>query len=205
MDRTQKKDLAAFAFIRNQILHTGVTPSLRAIGSTVGYTSPRSAQLLVERLEKQGLLKRVGGVMQLATRKMPSSSENVIDVPLVGSVACGMPTLAEQEPEALLAISTKIAKPGASYFLLRAKGTSMNRAGIHSGDLVLIRQQPTASEGEKVVALINDEATIKRFHRGSGVIILRPDSTDKRHKPIVVSENLIIQGVVAATLPANII
>lgn len=204
MNRTDQKDLQAYAYIRSQIVHLGLTPSLREIGRVVGYGSPRSVQLLLGRLERRGLLKRVGGVIRLSARTAPESGERVVEVPLVGSVACGLPSLAEQDPEALISVSTRIARPGGSYFLLRAKGNSMNRAEIRDGDLVLIRQQRTALKGERVVALINDEATIKRFHPERNCVVLRPDSTDKSHRPIVVSEDLAIQGVVVTALPGNL-
>jgi len=205
MNRTEKKDRLGYAFIRNQIVHLGVTPSLREIGRAVGYASPRSVQLMLERLGKHGLLLRKDGVIRLARRKtMASTDERVVDVPLVGSVACGSPSLAEQEPEAVIQVSTKIARPGSRYFLLRAVGTSMNRAGIRDGGLVLVRQQASAENGEKIVALINDDATIKRFYREGNVVVLRPDSTDKAHKSIVVSDDFSVQGVVVATLPPNL-
>lgn len=206
MNKTDKKDLEGFAFIRNQLVHFGTTPSLREIGSKIGYRSPRSVQLMLDRLEHRGLIKRIDGVIRLSTyaRKSAVTGEQVVDVPLVGAVACGLPSLARQAPEALISISTKIARPGSKYFLLRASGSSMNRAGIQDGDLVLVRQQPTAEQGDRIVALINDDATIKRFYREGDVVVLRPDSTDKTHRPIVVSDDLIVQGVVVTALPSNL-
>lgn len=204
MDRTKKNDLKGYAFIRNQIMHTGVTPSLREVGKVVGYDSPRSVQLMLERLKKEGLISYVGGVVKLSPRKTPTMSERTIDVPLVGSVACGLPSLAEQDVEALIPVSTRIARPGHTYFLLRAVGSSMNKSGINDGDLVLVRQQSSADDGEKVVALINDDATIKHLYHDGGLIVLKPNSTDTSYKPIVLSDEFIIQGVVAATLPANL-
>lgn len=204
MNRTEQKDLTGYAFIRNQVVHSGVAPSLREIGAVVGYSSPRSVQLMIARLEKKGLLKSVDGVLRISPRKVTEAGERVVEVPLVGSVACGSPSLAEQEPEALFSISTRIARPGAHYFLLRARGNSMNRADIQDGDLALVRQQSTAQRGERVVALINDEATIKRFYPERSLVILRPDSSDKSHKPIVLSNDLVIQGIVIATLPASL-
>lgn len=205
MDRVDKKDLQAYGFIRDSIVRTGVTPSLREIGRIVGYGSPRSAQLLLERLVKKGLIKRTNGVIHLSRRKAHKESEKTIEVPLVGSVPCGSPNLAEQDPEALVEVSTKIARPGHLYFFLRAKGTSMNQAGINPGDLVLVRQQSTAERGDRVVALINDEATIKRFHREGNAVVLKPDSNDTSHRSIVVSEEFSIQGVVVASLPESLL
>ena len=202
MDKTDKKDLAGYAYIRNQIVHTGVMPSLREIARVVGYSSPRSVQLMLGRLQKRELLSNIDGVINLSLRKgLPN--ERTVSVPLVGSVACGLPTLAEQDPEAVIDVSTKIATPGHRYFLLRAKGTLMNKAGISDKDLVLVRQQSTAEPGDKVVALINNEATIKHFYRERNMVLLRPNSTDRSHKPIVLLDDFIVQGVVVATLPAS--
>jgi repressor LexA len=77
----------------------------------------------------------------------------------------------------------------------------MNRAGIESGDLVLVRQQPTAEEGDRVVALIDDKATIKEFHRKGEVITLQPQSKNKAHQPIYLTSDFQVQGVVVATIP----
>lgn len=202
MNKTAKNDLKGYAFLRNQILHSGVTPSLREIGKAVGYKSPRSVQLMLDRLGKRGLLAYAGGLISLSKQRPSAMLEHTVDVPLVGSVACGLPSLAEQDHEALIQVSTKIARPGYTYFILRARGTSMNKSGINDGDLVLVRQQHTARQGDKVVALINDEATIKHFQRENDLVVLTPNSTDKHHKAIMLSDQFIIQGVVQASLPA---
>ncbi len=204
MTKTEKKDLEGYAYIRNQIMQHGVTPSLREVGKKVGYASPRSIQLMLERLEKRGFLRYVDGVISLNMKSKPSVSEQTIDIPLVGAVACGLPSLAEQDVEAYIPVSTRIARPGHGYFLLRATGTSMNRSGINDGDLLLVREQSTADDGEKVVALLNDEATVKHIHHEEGVVVLKPNSTDASHRPIVLSDDFIIQGVVVAVLPANL-
>ncbi len=196
MNKTDKKDLQGFAYIRNQVVHTGVMPSLREIGRVVGYNSPRSVQLMLERLQKRGFLSYSKGVIKLFPKKTTSLTEKTVGVPLVGSVACGLPSLAEQDPEAMVQVSTKLAKPGHIYFMLRAMGNSMNKSGINDKDLLLVRQQPTADPGEKVVALINDEATVKHFYQDKDFIILKPNSTDKSHKPIILSDDFIIQGIV---------
>lgn len=196
--------MQGYVYLRNQILNSGVTPSLRAIGTAVGYKSPRSVQLMLNRLKKRGLLSYENGVVRLSS-KIPVIGEQTVEVPLVGSVACGFPSLAEQNPEALIPISTKIARPGHNYFLLRARGTSMNKSGIQDGDFVLVRKQQTAEEGERVVALVNDDATIKHFHRQRDIVVLRPNSTRIKHKPIVLSAEFIIQGVVITTLPASLL
>lgn len=201
MNRTEKNDLEGYSFIRNQIIHTGTTPSLRRIGEVVGYSSPRSVQLMLERLSKRGLLSYKNGKIELLLQNAPSMTEQTVKVPLVGRAACGLPTLAEQDIETYIDVSTKIARSGHPHFLLRAKGDSMDNSGINDGDLVLVRQQATAEEGQIIVALINDSATIKHFHREDGLVVLKPNSSDKTISPIILSDEFIIQGVVVQAIP----
>jgi len=198
-----EKDKKALAFIRNKIVHYGESPSLREINEVTGGKSPRSASLVIERLTDAGLLKRVGG--QLILIGAPSKASNsTIDVPLVGLVACGTPIFAEENVQTYIPVSTDLAKKGFRYFFLRAMGDSMDKAGINSGDLLLVRQQNDADNGEKVVALINDEATVKILEKTKDAVILRPKSSNKEHKPIVLTDNFMIQGVVVAVLPENL-
>ena len=203
MNNLSDKDKKAFALIRNKIVHYGESPSLREINDVTGGKSPRSASLVVNRLIEAGLITKQGRTLFLANTQ-PTDSISTIDVPLVGSVACGVPMFAEENIQARIPVSTALAKKGSKYFLLRASGDSMNEAGINSGDLLLVRQQDTADTGKRVVALINDEATVKIFERGTDAVILRPKSTNKEHKPIVLTDNCIIQGVVQAVLPSDI-
>jgi len=123
-----------------------------------------------------------------------------IDVPLVGAVSCGVPLLAEENLEAQIPVSTKIARPPHKYFILKAIGNSMDRAGIKSGDMILVRQQASAEDSQLVVALIEDEATIKRLRIYKDYVILEPDSTEPDHQPIKLDKNFRIQGVVVKTL-----
>ncbi len=133
-------------------------------------------------------------------KNIESDVEQTVLVPLLGRVACGKPILAEENIESTIPVSTKIARPPYKYFLLRAKGDSMNKAGINDGDLVLIRQQQTAQNKDIIVALIDDEATIKEYNISNDKIILKPLSSNPIHKPIIVTHDLKIQGVVVSTI-----
>ncbi len=197
------KDKKAFALIRNKIIHYGESPTLREINEVTGGKSPRSASLVIDRLVESGLIKKSGRNLILANT-YNESSVSTIEVPLVGAVACGTPIFAEENIQTYISISTRMAKKGSTYFLLRASGDSMDEAGINSGDLLLIRQQDSAENGEKVVALINDEATVKVFEKTRDAVILRPKSKNKNHKPIILTDNCMIQGVVVAVLPADL-
>ena len=199
-----EKDRKAFALIRNKITNYGKAPSLREINEVTGGKSPRSASLIIDRLVKAGLIIKKGREIILANTIKSVNSVNTVDVPLVGAISCGTPIFAEENIETHIPISTALAKNGSTYFLLRAIGDSMNLAGINSGDLLLIRQQPTANNGDKVVALINDEATVKILEKTKDAVILRPKSTNNTYKPIILTNNCIIQGVVVAVLPADI-
>ena len=203
LNNLSDKDKKAFALIRNKIIHYGESPSLREINQVTGGKSPRSASLVVDRLVEAGLVtKAIRGLILANTHNEISIS--TIDVPLVGSVACGIPLFAEENIQTYIPISTRMAKKGSVYFLLRALGDSMDEVGINSGDLLLIRQQDTAEDGDKVVALINDEATVKVFQKTRDAVILRPKSKNKTYKPIILTDNCMIQGVVVAVLPADI-
>lgn len=197
------KDKRAFALIRNKIIHYGESPTLREINEVTGGKSPRSASLVVDRLIEAGLIKKSGRGLILANT-YSDSSVSTVDIPLVGSVACGTPIFAEENIQTRIPVSTRMAQKGSKYFILRASGDSMNQAGINSGDLLLIKQQDTAENGEKVVALINDEATVKIFEKTRDAIILRPKSKNKTHKPIVLTDNCMVQGVVVAVLPSDL-
>jgi repressor LexA len=122
-------------------------------------------------------------------------------IPLLGSIACGAPILATENIETEIAVSVDLLKGSNPHFLLRAKGNSMDEVGISDGDLVLIKQQYTAENGDFVVALIDDDATIKEFHKNSDAIVLKPRSTEQIHQPIILTRDFRIQGIVVATIP----
>ena len=197
------KELEAIREIRNSLMHVGRIPSMRQLMSSLGYQSPRSASLLVDKLIKKGALRRKkdGGLQFVKSLGDDTTRAQTVDVPLVGMVACGAPMLAEENIQAQIPVSTKLAKPPYRYFLLKAQGDSMDQKGIDDGDLVLVRQQTTARDGEMVVALIDDEATIKEFRIGKDIYVLKPRSTNKTHQPIVLTKDFEIQGVVVTTIP----
>jgi repressor LexA len=192
----------ALRCIRNSVMHTGQVMSVRELMADMNYKSPRSALILMHELETGGFLRRKsdGGYMMVKDIKTADSSTETVAVPLVGSVTCGVPILAQENIEAMIPVSTALAKPGNRYFMLRVKGDSMDAAGIQHGDLILVKQQPVADNGQRVVALIDDEATVKEFNRSSGIVTLMPRSHNKKHQPIILTEDFQIQGVVVATI-----
>lgn len=195
----------ALRIIRNWFLHKGRNPSIRELAKEMSFGSTRSSLLLVNRLiDKKMLLRKDNGSLRIiGGLDADKAMAKTVDVPLVGVVSCGAPILAEENIEAYYPVSIGLAHMGSHYFLLRASGDSMNKAGINDGDLVLIRQQANAEEGQKVVALIDDEATVKIIRFTPDAVILEPRSSNKTHKPIILSRDFQIQGVVVATVPQN--
>ena len=153
----------------------GYPPTVREIGHQVGLRSSSSVQFHLRVLERAGYLERDGSL----TRALRPTSRPALPgprlVPLVGSVAAGQPILAAQNIEESLPLPEGLF-PDGDIFLLRVKGDSMVRAGIMDGDLVVVQQQQTATSGDIVVALLEDEATVKRFYQHPHAVELKPEN-----------------------------
>tara|TARA_R110001592_G_scaffold88299_10_gene260065 strand:+ start:1960 stop:2589 length:630 start_codon:yes stop_codon:yes gene_type:complete len=121
-------------------------------------------------------------------------------IPILGNVACGAPIFAKENIEDYISVSNNLIKQSNSYFILRASGESMNEAGINDGDLVLIRQQQTANNKDLVVALVDDEATIKEFNKSGNTIVLKPKSNRSKYQPIILTNDFRIQGIVETVI-----
>jgi len=200
---TQKQE-EFFNILTDFIRREKIPPTNREILKTMGLKSPRSVVQYLDILEEGGYIQRGKGARNIKILKSPydnNNSSKTVKVPVVGYVPCGVPFLAEENIEKQIVVSEKIAKPPYKYFMLRAIGDSMNKAGINNGDLVLVRQQVIANNGDMVVALIDDEATIKRLRLHKDHIILEPDSTNPEHCPIVLERDFRIQGVVVKSMP----
>jgi hypothetical protein len=129
------------------------------------------------------------------------SSSEMIDVPLYESVGCGELMLADLIPQEVIPVKSKFMSKGSKYFVLRVSGDSMNEAGINDGDLVLCRKNYNPDQGERVIALIDDDATIKEYHKENDYIVLRPRSTNPTHQELRFTEGEIrVQGVVIRVL-----
>jgi repressor LexA len=195
-------ELQALKVIRDYIAHYGAFPTVRFVMEELEYKSPRSASILFEKLYLKKYLKRSNNGSWRLANKVSLDDERVgtINVPLVGEVACGMPIMAEENVQGYFAVSSNMMSRNRKYFLLRAIGDSMNLEGIKDGDLLLVRQQSTANNGDIVIALINDEATAKRIDFRADCIILHPNSTNPNHFPIILNDDFSVQGVVEKVL-----
>jgi repressor LexA len=178
-------------------------PTTQELQQIMQLKSPRSVGQYLESLEQHGFISRGKGARNIQLlRKLSEINENrnTVKIPIVGTAACGAPLLAEQNIEDYMEVSDQIARRPYQYFILRANGYSMDKAGINNGDLVLVRRQPTAENRDIVVALINEEASIKRIRFADAHIVLEPESTKSEYKPIVLDRDFQIQGIVMKTL-----
>lgn len=200
-----KKENDGLKVIRRWFIEHGRGPSVREFTKEMGFGSTRTAVLLIDSLIEKGILQRDTNGKLRFLKDAPESNLNArtVDVPLIGVVSCGAPIFAEENIEAYVPVSVSIASPGHRYFLLRASGDSMDLSGINDGDLLLVRQQPTADNGQRVVALIDDDATVKQLEVTDDAVILHPKSTNKEHQPIILDRDFLIQGVVIAALPVQ--
>src|SRR5579872_5128470 len=174
-------------------------PSVREIGEAVGLSSSSTVHNHLNQLERRGLIKRDPSksrtVQLVQDADADQQRRNAISVPIVGNVAAGAPILAEQNIEDHLLLSPELAQEG--FFLLRVRGDSMVNAGIFDGDLVLVRPQHEAPNGTIVVALVDNEATVKRFERANGHVRLIAENP--AYEPIVTT-NVTLVGVVRGVI-----
>lgn len=185
-----------FDFISTYASQHGYPPSVREIGSSVGLKSPSTVHMHLQTLEEKGLIKRIANksrtieLVSDATQKASSEkaahpnnviaidqnlNSNTIKLPLIGRVAAGTPILAEENIEDVMTVPTSLVGDAAS-FLLRVAGNSMINAGILDGDYVAIVQTPDAHNGEIVVALLGESATVKTFYKEKNRVRLQPEN-----------------------------
>ena len=170
-------------------LNGGATPSLKVVGQHIGL-SEASVYKYVAAMRQQGIL-ACDGRKSIITRKSLRDAEGFCRVPVLGAVACGLPILAEENIEEYVQLPVALFGRG-TFYILRAKGDSMIDAGIDDGDLVLVRQQDTAEYNQIVVALLEDEATLKRYRPEAGRIILHAENPNFDD---IIVDSCVIQGV----------
>lgn len=173
--------------IATSIRRSGIVPSVREIGSALGMRSPSTVHQHLTALARKGYIKRYGDrmrVLEILDRRVLPNGEDVAHLPLVGRVSAGVPVLAEENVEEMIPVPRKmVGWQDENCFLLTVRGDSMVNAGIHHGDLVIVRSQPTAQPGEIVVALLGEEATVKRLAHDGRRFSLQPENAN--YAPIV--------------------
>ncbi len=162
MDKLTNKEQLVLHEIR-EFISRSEKMTIRALQTALGYASPRSISVLIDQLITKGWIYRDSQDQIRISPDFRSDSHEVRMIPLIGTIACGMPIFAEENVETEIPVSTKLVSLTKKYFFLRAQGDSMNQKGIDDGDLVLIEQTTVPQDGQIVAALINDEATLKEF------------------------------------------
>jgi repressor LexA len=193
MDLT-KRQREIFDYIRRYLRKYGYPPTVREIGKALGLHSPSTVHAHLAKLEQIGLLRRDPSKpraieLMVRARKVLSGP----GVPMVGNVAAGEPILAEENIEDYYEVPSVIGGETGDY-ILKVRGDSMKDAGILEGDFVVVRPADEAKNGEIVVALLGDEATVKRFYRERNAIRLQPEN--KAHKPIRTQDAKLLGKVV---------
>ena len=206
-EKLTKRQKAVLDSIEDCIKKKGYGPTVREICSDLGLCSPSTVHVHLKTLEQKGYIVRdplKSRSISLSpeyskTKKAKASAvkpsfSKVVDVPLVGNVAAGEPILAEENITDTISLPTDIVGDAPS-FMLSVRGDSMVEVGINDGDYVVVKEQPIADNGDIVVAIIDDGATVKRFYKEKGHIRLQPENSSM--EPIIVSECLIAGKVVA--------
>ena len=202
---TSKREKAILKFIEDQVMQNGYPPSVREIGKAVGLSSTATVHAYLEKLEKQGFIKKEdkkGRTLKVikGTDGQPLKKENknfyaqreMVDVPVIGKITAGQPILAVENVTDTFPIPIDFVGNSES-FMLTVRGESMIEAGILDGDYILVKKQSNASNGEIVVALIEDEATVKTFYKENGHIRLQPENHTM--DPIIVPDCKILGKV----------
>jgi repressor LexA len=201
------KSVKILEFVTSEVDRKGYPPSVREICSAVGFKSTSTVHGYLKKLEKNGMIHkdpskpRALRIMDNPARKASSgnnvsyfvSRREMVDIPIVGKVTAGAPILAVENITDTFPLPADYTH-NSTAFMLRVRGESMIDAGILENDLVLVKQQSTAENGDIVVALIGDEATVKTFHKEKGYIRLQPEN--QYMEPIIIKDDIAILGKV---------
>ncbi|BFL47393.1 transcriptional repressor LexA [Lactonifactor longoviformis] len=194
--KISKKQSEILEYIKSEILNRGFPPAVREICEAVHLKSTSSVHSHLETLEKNGYIRRdptKPRAIEIIDDSFNLVRREVVNVPIVGKVAAGQPILAVENVENYFPIPSEY-MPNTDTFLLHVDGESMVNAGILNGDYVLVSKQPTAQNGDMVVALIEDSATVKTFYKENGHYRLQPENDYM--DPIIVEGDLQIMGKV---------
>lgn len=202
MAELSAKQLQILDFIKQEVREKGYPPSVREICEAIGLKSTSTVHGHLSRLEKKGYIRRdptkprAIEILDGATELLPSHpGQEIIEVPIVGTITAGTPILAVENVEDTFPIPASYVNSSGSVFMLKVKGESMIEAGIFDKDLVLVRQQSTADNGDIIVALIDgDYATVKTFYKENGHIRLQPENSSM--SPIIVSDCAVLGKVI---------
>ena len=194
--RITTKQTEILDYIKNEIINKGYPPSVREICQAVNLKSTSSVHSHLETLEKNGYIRRdptKPRTIEIVDDEFNLTRKEMRNIPIIGTVAAGQPILATENVEGYFPILSE-ALPDGDLFILKVKGESMINAGILDGDSVIVRQQPTAKNGDMIVALVDDSATVKTYYKESDCIRLQPENDYM--EPIYVKDLIILGSVI---------
>ncbi len=194
--KISKKQMEILEYIKSEILRIGYPPAVREICEAVNLRSTSSVHAHLESLEKNGYIRRdptKPRAIEIIDDTFNLTRREMVNVPMVGQVAAGEPILAEQNITNYFPIPMEF-MPNNDTFMLTVRGDSMINVGIYDGDYVLVEKRQTASNGEIVVALVEDSATVKTFYKEAGYYRLQPENDDM--DPIIVMNCEILGKVI---------
>lgn len=190
------KQQAILEYIKDTTLSRGYPPSVREICTAVNLKSTSSVHSHLETLEKNGFIRRdptKPRAIEICDDSFQMVRTEMVSIPLVGTVAAGQPILAEENITGYYPIPAENVPKGSECFALNVKGESMINAGIHDGDMIFVRMCNSAKNGDIVVALIDDSATVKTFYKEDGHIRLQPENDHM--DPIIVDDCILLGKV----------
>lgn len=193
MSKREEKRAEILEFVTRRMTEDGYVPSVREICNAVGLSSPATVHYHLNQLCEEGLIEKEPNKKRVM-RIPGSSSGNFVKIPVLGRVTAGLPILAQQNVEDYIQAPAEQIR-GRETFALTVRGDSMVNAGIFSGDVIIVQRTPVAEDGEIVVALLGEEATVKRFYRDGKRIRLQPEND--AYAPIYADEVQILGKVIA--------
>ena len=195
--KISKKQQEILEYIKSQIINKGYPPAVREICQAVNLKSTSSVHSHLETLEKNGYIRRdptKPRAIEIVDDEFNLTRREIVNVPVVGTVTAGEPILATENIEGYFPLLAEDI-PNSQLFMLRVRGESMINVGIYDGDRILVQQQTNANNGDIVVALVEDSATVKTFYKEKGYYRLQPENDTM--EPIIVPEVSILGKVIA--------
>ena len=198
MKELTKRQNEILTYIKKYMVSHGYPPTIREIGADLGVSSPATIHAHLANLESKGFIKKEDtknrAIELLVENEYAIKDEEVVSVPLLGKITAGSPIEAIERPDEYFSLPAYLIPNNKEVFTLLVSGTSMINAGILSGDYVIVEQTPSAENGEQVVALIEDGATVKTFYREEGIIRLQPEND--AYDPIILTDVTILGKVI---------
>ncbi len=201
-----KRQAEILSFIKTHIQYAGYPPTISEIQAQFSFKSPNAVQEHLKALVRKGQIRRNpnqwrGLELVVSNKNRDETAKySTASVPLIGRVTAGLPVLADENFEGTISVDRSLVGRATRLFALHVRGDSMIKAGIYDGDIAVAQQQSVADQGDIVIALLGDEATVKRFHRKNKVIILQPENDTMQPMRISEGSDFKILGKVIATL-----